>query len=226
MIICSNSLFVHIPKTGGTSIRRCLLDSGRLCALLTPVADPTGDLRGQFNQWDPHAHPLVFEQIFRALRPGMFTFTFVRNPWDRFVSWWADSKSHGKEPFSEFLPRLLEDPAQRVLQSGYVTYRSSFDFVGRFERLEKDWDTVKNEAYLRAMPPLQKLRTSIHDPYESYYTPELKDLVYSKERLLINRFNYQFGAHDESTDSSFEDEVPEGSEGEQENLSDLGNQSV
>jgi len=63
-------IFVHVQKTGGNSVRTAL----------------GADI------FDPYKH--FFARELRdihgeAIWESCFKFTFVRNPWDRLVSWWS-----------------------------------------------------------------------------------------------------------------------------------------
>ncbi|MGP8230532.1 MAG: sulfotransferase family 2 domain-containing protein [Steroidobacteraceae bacterium] len=62
-------ILVHIQKTGGMSIRRAL----------------------NMQLWDPHQHRFASE-VRTLYGPEVwqhyFKFGFVRNSWDRLVSWW------------------------------------------------------------------------------------------------------------------------------------------
>ena len=72
-------LFIHIPKTGGTSVEKVLSDAGGVEALRDSVLIPGMPCTPQ------HFHAAILESL---LPRGLcdFAFTIVRNPFDRLAS--------------------------------------------------------------------------------------------------------------------------------------------
>lgn len=74
-------VFIHIPKTGGSSIEKVLEDAGDTTLLYNNGANP-GVLNGHSPQ-----HSTYRELVDLKLIPNDFTvFSVVRNPYDRFMS--------------------------------------------------------------------------------------------------------------------------------------------
>src|SRR5580704_4904265 len=134
-------IFIHINKTGGTSIEKAFA--------------PDADIRDV-----PHKHaPVAFyKQWWPDQFRTYFKFAFVRNPWDWLVSryyWSKDRQRLFDYSFDEFLRRLkkrirlcesapwLEDEALKP-QLDRLTIRGAIavDFVGRFENLQSDFDFI------------------------------------------------------------------------------------
>lgn len=171
-------IFVHVPKTGGNSIYDVL-----------GTQSPGGS-----HQKAKHK---------KAKYPDYFTFGFVRNPWDRMVSLYhfcaQKPKSHrGYRPeFARqgFRETLLNTKRTGVLMdTGQIdawSYLEGCDFVGRFERFQKDFDYIC-EIIGVGKTNLKKMNASIHDHYTTYYDDETIEFVAKTHATTIERFNYTF----------------------------------
>ncbi len=199
-------LFIHVCKTGGTSVRRAL----------APYADRPGRPPRPWARWRPGlppaadpcpllpAHATAAEAraaLPAALFDGCFKFAFVRNPWDWQVSWYHFLRRDTGHPqhalasrmagFADFLRwRARHDP---LLQKSFLTDAAGgplVDFVGRFESLAEDFRFVCGAVGVRAGLP--HLNRSPHGDYRSYYTPETRRLVEEVWREDIECFGYEF----------------------------------
>ena len=195
-------LFVHIQKTGGSSILRAL---------------------GQ------EAHPRYkhfFASEFRLMCTaeqwdGAFKFAFVRNPWDRLVSWWSmlnayrDAFRQGARlnrfftyvfensvTFEEFILNChadIADPDGRKCilrnQLDYLTDsdgRILVDFVGKFENLATDFRKITRQLGLPATALEHRNKTS-HARYTDYYSNRTRGLIEEAYQRDITQFGYAFG---------------------------------
>ncbi len=187
-------IFVHIPKTGGTSVTRSLF--GR----------PTG---GHAAIWK---YQLIFDQDeFETY----FKFAFVRNPWDRVLSAYEDIRRRGErvkdkewvrrnlagcDDFGSFVKRWVNkkniygDPHVLFIpQYEFISLGGSdslMDFVGRFESLERDFDFIKSRLGIDC--ELQKRNMGARKDYREFYTEETMQIVAEAYREDIEMFNYRF----------------------------------
>ncbi|MDJ0707500.1 MAG: sulfotransferase family 2 domain-containing protein, partial [Leptolyngbyaceae cyanobacterium MO_188.B28] len=140
-------IFVAIPKTAGHAIRRGLrpaLDKNdwEQCGLFERKCFPVKSLASI-----GHGH-ITCQQIQPYLLTGMwetyFTFCFVRNPYDRFVSFcffYNRENSHMQKNPLDLMKRTFQNSQikQQILfrpQHEFVTDSSGqliVDYVGRFE---------------------------------------------------------------------------------------------
>ena len=178
-------VFIHINKTAGSSIAR-----------------------GLGLRFD---HKTALEK--RAeLGPtrwaNRFCFAFVRNPWDRVVSLYhyrvkTNTTGLGDRPvpfttwvgltFRDQDPAYYNSPKMLMPQRHWIIDergRVLVDFVGRFENLEADFDTVCARINRRAHLP--HLKQSTRGPYHDYYDDEAVEIVRAWFAVDVEQFGYAF----------------------------------
>lgn len=197
-----NVLFTHISRTGGTTIR----------AALKQGLPDSRSILGQHASL-AEARPVLGEAFNRA-----FKFAIVRNPWERFVSWYAllgqpigneKERREQMEPdhphwkgFDAFLESWSQEMAvidgikrPALSQSGQLCDREDrllTDHVGRFEALETEIQRLFSLGRI-PLSSLPRLNSSIHHPYPLYYSAFGRELVASVFREDVERFGYRFG---------------------------------
>ena len=198
-------VFIHVPKTGGSSVSAALepwcppQERGRLSAWLRPLGLPRNYRRFKFRRHDPLA---LVERIMPAQRfSQFFKFAFVRNPWDRLVSEYnsvlrlPDHRRHRRVRALGGFKAYLHHEAPSVLASQRrllvdSSGRIGADFVGRFERLEQDFASVCERLGIDAALP--HLNRHEHDDYRSYYDDESRELVRAQWSEDVVAFDYEF----------------------------------
>lgn len=196
-------VFVQIPKVATTSMRAAL------AAHVMGDQDVDPDAIAQRDAWVGSRYELnAFPAELRKLSRARFSFAFVRNPLERLHSAYVNEvveplesvplfRRHGittEMSFPDFVKRLLVLPQNRVdlhlrSQHLFITDRKGtvVDFVGRFERLDADWEVLRERFGLPALP---KRNVSSRALYEDAYTPELARLVADRYRRDIEIFGY------------------------------------
>jgi len=199
-------VFVHIPKSGGTSIVEVLgpfEDRARLKwlwrrafpRLLSPRRRSAFRLRFQL------AHTSAVD-IRRKVEDydSLLSFGFVRNPWDRHVSMYEyirQTPSHAMHAdvevrsFEGYLRSLAERPLGR--QAAWLsdeTGRLIVDRVGRFETLAEDFAHICDDLGIAFELP--HLNQSRREEYRDYYSVRTRDLVAQIDRRDIELFGYSF----------------------------------
>jgi hypothetical protein len=208
-------LFVHIAKTGGTSVRAAL-DGLRwrdpwywpmfLCSRFSHLS---GHRIG--TKLPRHAKVIAAQELLpKAFFEELFKFAFVRNPWDLQVSSFHHIRRErphylgGHESFGDFLRWKLdpERPYQYHVdtsieqQSDYlIDLRGKVvvDFIGRYEQLDADFAEACRRIGI-APPALPHRRHSADRTrdYRSYYTSETAELVAQHFRRDIELLRYGF----------------------------------
>lgn len=193
-----NLIFLHIPKTGGTSIMKALRPYGL-----------KGSGHMQLSR-ELHVH-----KVDAAKRPDYLVFCVSRNPWDLVVSnysyikmeksYWHSldgSTNYGKHPDYEFVKKLsfrefvyaLKD---KKIKSKYNTLPQSYwanrpvDKVLRFEKLNEDFKVLCKEVGLGEIE-LPHLNKSPHKSYKDFYNNELIEVVGELYQKDIEKFSYRF----------------------------------
>lgn len=206
--------FVHVPKTGGSSVAYALWS----------FADHTGKYWA--NRWLSKVgihvnHYAPYRQ--RKFRPhtpaddlrrnlpagvfeSLFTFAFVRNPWDLLVSYYhflRDADGHARHVShrrrrAALLPDFesyvrYEIGRGKISQTRMVADRRGrviVDFLGRYESLHADFDHACSCIGIDAS--LGRSNRSTRGDYRDYYTDRLAILVRDHFAEDIERFGYEF----------------------------------
>ena len=200
-------IFVHVQKTAGTSITEVLRPlslapaAGRIARLGSDLGLVRDWRRYHFRKHAP------LRRAERVMPPELFAsfykFAFVRNPWDRLVSWYEfilQDRSHKRHAavsrlpdFDAFVRRELARPrrAQWWMLVDHAG-RLGIDFAGRFERLDADMASVCARLGIPYRPLPHVNRTARRAPYQEYYTPALAALVRECWASEIEAFGYDF----------------------------------
>lgn len=196
-------IFVAIPKTAGHAIRAGLrplmgVKDWEQCSLFEKKSCPVPAL-AKFD----HGH-LTAHQIETILPPGtyagFFSFAFVRNPYDRFVSFNAfahrgadrmrrDPLGTMKGTFEkpQWLRHKLMQPQHEFTARPDGTPMLSH--VARYEDIQHEFDQIRAHIGAKSIP-LPKVNTSEHLPYHDYYDDELQQMVLHHYAADFDLFGY------------------------------------
>lgn len=186
-------IFIHIPRTGGTSIETFfqILNRG-----------PNKDInRKHFNlYWYKEKQPKNrFNKYFK--------FTFVRNPWDLMISKYLDPyfSGHCKRgpaigaEAGKSLKYFLEHYKTPRHEQGEIFHDyfdpEEIDFIGRFENRTNDLEYISEKIGVPIDSSIhsRKVQVFCKKDYTSYYDDETRQMVAEKYERDINYFGYKFG---------------------------------
>ncbi len=193
-------MYARVPKVANSSIK------ASLCRLLNE--EPEGDMKTTADKfWKDHTHgetSLITPQQARRLRKTHFSFSFVRNPFDRLVAAYNNKlleiedvprpmKQMGLRhgiPFPQFIdtvcrcnPRELDKHVRP--QSDNLLARNNLvpKFVGRIDHINEHWQAPSRRMKRENIPGLGRLpRKNIQcqgrdDILERYNSTKLVDAL-------------------------------------------------
>lgn len=196
-MICHNHkcIFIHIPRTAGTSIERSIIPEWTWT---------------DFKK-EKHILASTAKFLYKDYWNDYFKFSFVRNPWDRMLSMSKYGDFYGCkvendkiniDQYMQKYSRIEIDPRSKsaienvepIKNAVYLNIlNEELDFIGRFENLQEDYSKVcsiincKNE--IKHIEPNQKK----FKHYTEYYNDETREIVAEKYAKDVEYFGYEFG---------------------------------
>jgi len=191
MIVCSGVGYSHIGRTGGESVRIALMTSGLPCYYIGKIWEPEEDIKSNSNRYRPHYPPSMVSSV---ISPDLKLVTCVRNPWDRYVSWfhWHLGKRKEQPEWPVFLEKILDEtnPRRITTQKEFIE-GIDWSLIMRFENLRSEWLKVQEMMGHKIELPHSNQGEG-RSSYQGYYSPRQKKAVAKSESYVIDRFGYKF----------------------------------
>ena len=210
-------IFVHIPRTGGTSIENLLWPgpaaTRRAGDLWMGFVDEhhnkyqTGGLQHLFA-----AH--IRTEVGAVVFSSYFKFTIVRNPWDKAVSQYIFMNKH--EGLRDFIGMKQGDSFKRYLElisrKAHVQWEPQVrfvrdsngtllvDYIGRYENFSKSVFHVLRSLGLAATPIPHENRSN-RGPYRDCYDHESKEMIAKLYADDIEAFGYRYDQQGDPDDT-------------------------
>lgn len=190
-----NYIFVHVPKTAGTSMESILGGTGH-----TNLYELRKRVKSNFNDY--------------------LRIAFVRNPYDRFVSAYHYTIAAKNIPYSideeagKIVEKYKHDMKQLIKkadlnklcslsfhfrpQNWFLCLGDSdginrngvvgVNFLGYFENIREDWTDLCDK--LHKEPSLQHSRRTKRGPWQEYYDTESANIIYELYKRDFELFHY------------------------------------
>lgn len=229
-------IFIHIPKTGGTSIEYTLGMHGEKSDIgIVPYLNQTKNFQFFFGEGLQHLTSSEIKRILSGMHFNDYTtgsnvkrfldrfffinkkrdvhnlwnsytsFSVVRNPYDRLVSYlawretqWNGSVCFNKHCFSHFVrneltERMINNKRHLWPQHKFIFQngKPQVNFILKFENLQNDFKTMMERIGLMGKELFEKRMVSRHSDYHDYYTPELLKIVYDFYKDDFELFGYK-----------------------------------
>jgi hypothetical protein len=183
-------IFVHIPKTAGTSIARAL-----------------------FNAGSRHVPCIEYERANPRKFRRYFKFAIVRNPWDRLFSAyrflkqggmndndraWANAHLARYGDFEQFVHEWVNETNVRTWvhfrpQGDFITDAAgnmAMDLLGRFEHIDADYESICQRIGMCAPLPRSDHVAKVH--FSTVYSAEMVEIVRVAYKEDIDLLDYSF----------------------------------
>jgi hypothetical protein len=197
-------VFVAVPKTGTHAVRQALrphMGAGDMeqVGLFVKRQFPIADLAKV-----GHGH-ISLEQLRKFMDPAKFAeyfkFAFVRNPFDRFISYCSfitrERGAFKTDPQKVMRRVLANPPSEHVLFWPQNTFlvdgegKLLTDYVGRVETMQQSFEFIASKIGVPAVQ-LEKVNATERSAYRDYYDQELIDGVAKLYADDLKLFEYDF----------------------------------
>lgn len=191
MSICHKKkiIFIHPSKCAGKSIEHVLFG---------------------FRKMQKSIHRTINDYDDEKLK-SYFKFSIVRNPYDRFVSLYFDSKNRVEKDkwenknFKDFVQyhynfykknnkKFIRESMSNVFNIVSIDNKVAVDKILKFENLEEDYYNMLKELKIDGkkfkLPHINKSKNSKH--YNTYYDTETKKIIAEMYEKDIKYFRYNY----------------------------------
>lgn len=194
--------FIHIPKTGGSSLAR-ILSQNAFNHLPERIKCNKNYVKNPLEWTIKHSRMHELDMRYQ----NFFCFAFLRNPWDLMVScfnWWTQKakvkirKNYGDNLKAKGFKSFIKSDSSCINEcyhknEGQLYWlNNKVDFIGKFENIQQDFDIVCDKIGIprQILPHVNKTN---HKHYSEYYDDETREIVAKKYTKDIEYFSYKFG---------------------------------
>jgi len=211
-------IFIHIPKTAGSSICETLIRACGYDPLNIKSVDPqelavykVDEVDSERNASDLHQHA-TYQTVYEYFMQhnwsieDYFVFSFLRNPWDWYVSIYCFNRkiyqniqNHYNEKFW-WAKECWDSPFDEWIKTktGYNQFvyleqdnKCQVDFLGKTENIQSSFNVICDRIGLPYCD-VSRTNTNPHNHYSSYYNTETVSVVEQRCAKEIDYYKYKF----------------------------------
>ena len=201
-----NFLYIAVAKTGTSLLESHLTEHINKDDCIT-INRPADVANGGLHK---HSRHIDIVNAIPACK-AYWKFAFVRNPYDRVVSWFSyltqgrNGKAVKKKHLAAYGSRYLSgDFKDFIMHCPPWIFNNHFfflcdekekiavDFIGRYENLAHDLNTVCDTIAIPRPHNPSYINRSKHKHYSEYYDDETRNIVAEKYKKDITYFGYEF----------------------------------
>lgn len=207
-----NALYIHIPKTGGTTIGNIFHPDVEVIdrpqnSLGKTYKDILSDLTFHIAE---HKSYSQYKQILQEINLNIqyfYIFTFIRNPYARVYSSWkflCHQLNINNPTFNFIDPNIISSFEGYVRhlfynnhrdfcieQTNYVT-TSDCNFIGRYESFESDLSILIKKFNIECTIPHLNQASSSQNEYKSHYNKNIQKMIYKIYESDFIEFKYSY----------------------------------
>ena len=173
-------IFVEVQKTATSSFNYMFHKQYKIKNFLYE-----GKITGEFNR---HRTATYIKNKFSDRWKEYLTFSIVRNPWHRYASWakWIEDKD-----VDITIDIIIQRRLSSITDFIFDKDKLIVDKILKFENLQQEWDEFAPTISLEPKTLDHQNKTNIYD-YHDYYNDKLIDMVYKKEKKIIDMMGYTY----------------------------------
>jgi len=131
-----------------------------------------------------------------------FKYVTIRNPWERYASYYMWAKKHEDNQHLGTLFKQYGYKQQAILekiinsnmsQDNFllIDNKKCVDYIARLETINEDFKKLCEILNIPKTKLLHRNKSERYD-YRELYNQKLADLVYEKEKYVIDNYGYQY----------------------------------
>ena len=196
-------IFIHIPKSAGSSIYFALKPFSDPFALKF-ISSPLKKIGKPINlgpePLDAHSTAQEIQSILGLDFENYFKFVFIRNPWERVCSDYYYIRKNNSHP--AHLKTVNTKDLNEFISKGIYVLRPQcdfifddsnnqlVDFIGRYENLEEDFNHILEKLKINVQ--LKRINSNYYRNYKEILNKESIELIYERYKKDISIFKYNF----------------------------------